>query len=33
MADLINAKCPNCGAVLELPEKLDRAFLYVLRGE
>jgi hypothetical protein len=26
MAELINAKCPNCGATLELPKKLDRAF-------
>jgi len=26
MAQLINAKCPNCGAILELPDKLDRAF-------
>jgi DnaJ-class molecular chaperone len=26
MAELINAKCPNCGAVLELPANLDRAF-------
>ena len=26
MAKLINAKCPNCGAILELPENLDRAF-------
>jgi len=26
MAKLINAKCPNCGAILELPAKLDRAF-------
>lgn len=26
MTKLINAKCPNCGAVLELPERLDRAF-------
>ncbi len=26
MAELINAKCPNCGAILELPSKLDRAF-------
>jgi DnaJ-class molecular chaperone len=26
MANLINAKCPNCGAVLELPANLDRAF-------
>jgi DNA-directed RNA polymerase subunit RPC12/RpoP len=26
MAKLINAKCPNCGATLELPETLDRAF-------
>lgn len=26
MAKLINAKCPNCGAVLELPETLERAF-------
>lgn len=26
MAELINAKCPNCGAVLELPSNLDRAF-------
>jgi DnaJ-class molecular chaperone len=25
MANLINAECPNCGAVLELPEDLDRA--------
>ncbi len=26
MAELINAKCPNCGAILELPANLDRAF-------
>ena len=26
MAELINAKCPNCGAILELPADLDRAF-------
>ena len=26
MAKLINAKCPNCGAILELPNNLDRAF-------
>jgi hypothetical protein len=26
MAELINAKCPNCGAVLELPADIDRAF-------
>jgi DNA-directed RNA polymerase subunit RPC12/RpoP len=26
MTKLISAKCPNCGAILELPEKLDRAF-------
>ena len=26
MVEIINAKCPNCGAILELPEKLDRAF-------
>lgn len=26
IANLINAKCPNCGAILELPANLDRAF-------
>jgi DNA-directed RNA polymerase subunit RPC12/RpoP len=26
MAKLVPAVCPNCGAELELPEKLDRAF-------
>ncbi len=26
MAELINAKCPNCGAVLEFPADVDRAF-------
>jgi DnaJ-class molecular chaperone len=26
MANLINAKCPNCGANLQLPQNLDRAF-------
>jgi DNA-directed RNA polymerase subunit RPC12/RpoP len=26
MAKLIDAKCPNCGADLELPADLDRAF-------
>jgi hypothetical protein len=25
MAELINAKCPNCGAILEFPANLDRA--------
>ncbi len=29
---LINAKCPNCGAMLELPEKLDRAFCQFCGG-
>jgi DnaJ-class molecular chaperone len=25
MVKLINAKCPNCGAILELPSNIDRA--------
>lgn len=33
MANLINAKCPNCGAVLELPDNLDRAFCFHCGGK
>jgi endogenous inhibitor of DNA gyrase (YacG/DUF329 family) len=33
MANLINAKCPNCGAILELPEELDRAFCMYYNGK